>query len=233
MKVILPLHVKTDAELFADTEAKRGTKAWENAFYRYCHDMYSTSLVPAESNPEGEHDVLKTGFPELFRDFAGRGKNKTNVQRRLMGIIGNITNIILESELGFKIKRDKDADLSNDRELTSFELPAMEGKSKGSKQAIQRQTYYNRHLRLLVTSLVAESLLPLLRLNARDMKAVLARTKLDEIPLVELKSKTSLGKFIEVVRKETDHVFGNIELRNLGLKHQLAKIQAKTDAKAK
>jgi len=222
VKVILPGYVKEQAEIFADSEAKRGTKAWENSFNRYCTELYSTSLIPAEGNPAtAEHEVLVNAFSEIFDKFSSKKKDKRNNQKRLLGIIANLSNLFMELELGMKIHADRDADLGNDSQLSSFQMPITKGLSKDKTEEILKQKVFNRYVRLLVNTIVAESIIPFMSLSGADLKEIVATSGFKDHPANELKKSESLMSFAMGIRSNLNHVFEHMDLKKMILQRQM------------
>lgn len=202
--------IKEQAELLADMVADqkgfdREDPRWEKAFNNFLADRYQNSSVPKIENPRSSvlpEDVF--GFyPDLSKQgFLSRGSRnaKTN-ENILKGAVTALTNLYCETILELKTKEFL---LKDEREISDFQFPEMEGDNDSHKKEILNSVLKNIYARYIVASTIMACLNMIFSITQDEMINSLRNSTqgLDFVALKKKETRQNFLKNIEVYLKK-------------------------------
>jgi hypothetical protein len=112
----------------------------------------------------------------VINKFGLSKKEQENLMIELNGAINHLTQIVLKRIYGFKIKRNKNANLADPTQITDFEFLAKTDKGLSREQvyAINTQVAVNRQIRGTVQAWITMSLMPFFQYPKKSWYAVFA-----------------------------------------------------------
>lgn len=175
------------AEFFADEKAlqegfKKGSKKWEKAKKEFLDEALYDSILP--HNTVYGKKAMNPSMSETSKElFEGKFKEK-----RLLGIISQITNYYFSKILGKKVRGT-----NPDDNYTFVSFP------KNASPLQIRQAYINRYKRDLYIAIISAMMVKAFSISESELDSVLEKTGILNDDINELKKKENKNKFSEVI----------------------------------
>lgn len=169
------------------------------------------SLKPSIS-PEifSGNSILKKRYPS--------SRDVKMAQIELGGAVTSLTEMILKHNIGLKTTRKGGADVSDPRQITSFEYI---GTGPGNTMAKEERNNYNafvtmnRYSRIMIESYLYSAVEPLLRLNLKSFYKALYESGFGDIPINDLRKTSNIKFFVMSLRKRFSVVFDSLDLNEM------------------
>lgn len=189
--------IQEQAELLAQMKGlKKGTRQFEDFVYKIVDERIRYSAIPHASNPRTPKINQKLWSEFDFIQNKDFFKNRVD-QEVFKSAVTSLTNLYLKNILGLKTKGE-----SGTLEDTSdFDWPKMKDFSEDRKKEITIEILQNRYTRLLIASMIIDSLAPIFMISGNDIekfyKAAFGETINDLKTLMDKKTYSVFTKSVQ------------------------------------